>query len=272
MREPRHARWVVEKDQVDIARIIKLPAAQLAHCEDNEAAAAFGIRGVDRCDRAVGRGNAQHIARRRTDRRLGEAAERGHLLFKRPASGKLGDRAQQGETPLGDPQPSHQRRPIFAAIGVCLGRRDNFLEQRIGAFLDDAGEELPFGDGEAAQKRAVAEDRGEQAFAGRGGAPLAGKRGAAFVLRLGEGGLPGRKAERQKPRIRGQRQPVTILPARMTTLAQAPSPVKGWDRRSRLPPRMPCRAAAGGCTAGRCAMSGAVRTTSCAGSARSPRF
>src|SRR5439155_11308193 len=62
LREPGHARWIVEKDQVDIARIIKYPAAQLAQSEDNETAAAFGILGVDRRDRAVGRCGPQHVA------------------------------------------------------------------------------------------------------------------------------------------------------------------------------------------------------------------
>ena len=217
MRGTGSARSLIEKDQVDIARIIEFPAAKLAQSEDNQTAPRLGIVGIDQCDRTIGGGIAQQIAHRRADCRLGKAAERAHLLFKRPAPGNLGDRGKQGDMPLGDPQPPHQRRPIFAVIGVCLSRRDDFLEQRIGTFLDQTGQEIPFGDGEAPQERAVAEDRGKQAPARGGGAPRAGEPyssawGGSCVFRLGKCRLPGSATERQKPRIAGRWQPVIIGP------------------------------------------------------------
>src|SRR5437660_1456824 len=43
LRELGQARWIIEKDQVDIARIIQLLAAQLAHPEDDEAGPVFRI-------------------------------------------------------------------------------------------------------------------------------------------------------------------------------------------------------------------------------------
>ena len=210
LRNTAGARRVVEKDQVDIARIIKLPAAELAHRKDNQAAPAFGILRVDRRDRAAGRGGLQQMAHRRADCGFGKAAERGHLLFERPAPGQLGDSSQQSDAPLGEAQPPHQRRPIFAAIGVSLGRRGNFLKQRVGAFLDQTGQEIPFGDGDPAQERTVAEDRAEQAFAARGCAPGAGERGTALVLRLGKRRLPGAGAQGEQTHIRRNWQPVTL--------------------------------------------------------------
>ena len=108
------------------------------------------------------------MAYRGADRRLGKAAERRHLPFQRPAAGQLGDGRQQRHAALGDAQAAQQRRPIFAAILVFFGACGNLLERPVGAFLDEAGQEIPFGDREPAQKRAVAEQRGQEAACLRG--------------------------------------------------------------------------------------------------------
>ena len=46
LRRTAELRRVVKKDQVDIARIVQLPAAEFSHPEDDQAAAALGIGGI----------------------------------------------------------------------------------------------------------------------------------------------------------------------------------------------------------------------------------
>ncbi len=108
-----------------------------------------------------------------------------------------------------------RRRRITAAVSSpgssgCFDRGGDLLEQRIGAVLDEAGQEPPFLDRNPAQERAVAEDRGEQPPALRQRAPVAGGLCCGIVLRRGKRLVPCLEAEREKARLRRLRQPVAI--------------------------------------------------------------
>ncbi len=66
----RRARRVIKKDQIDIARIVKLPAAELAETEHEQAAARFRVGRIDRGrSRRLSRARAKDGAARRRSRR-----------------------------------------------------------------------------------------------------------------------------------------------------------------------------------------------------------
>ena len=152
----------------------------------------------------------QHVAGRGADRRLGKAAERRYLLLQIPHAGHIGDSRQERDAAPGNAQPAHQRRPIFAVFGTILGRGDDFLERRLCSVRDDPGQELPLGDGDAAEKRAVAKERVEQRFARAAGAPRPGARREMRVGGGGESGVPGVEAQLLQTPVGGPRQPSAI--------------------------------------------------------------
>ena len=159
-RNRRCPRRVVEQDEVDITRVIELAAAQLAHAEHDQAAVLNGGR-IGR-DEAVRRGVAQHMMQRRVERRLGEAGQGLHLAFEIPGAGQVGGRDGQRHPAPGDAQAPHQRRVSFEFRRRLARFGDEFLERRIGARFDEAGQERPFADRDTGQERAVAEHRREE--------------------------------------------------------------------------------------------------------------
>ena len=167
-------RRVIEKDQVDIARIIELATAELAHAEHDEPAVLLQPIGICRLDRAGAHRLAQQVPQGGADCSLGETAQRQGLLFQRPAAGKFGDRGEKGRAPPRNSEPPHQRRRIFAKISRLLDACGEAVEDGIGTGLDEAGQEGPFLYRGIRKERAVAEDCFEQTTAGKSGAPAAG--------------------------------------------------------------------------------------------------
>ncbi len=168
------------------------------------------IRRIGERDQLFRRRRAQQVACRRTECCVGKAAQRPRLLFERPGAGQLGDGGEQRRAALGDPQPSHQRRRVFAAIGMVLDRGGEFGEQRLRARRDQPGQKSPFLDREPTQKRAVAKDRSEQPLAGRRPAPIARRAGVGIVAGRGERLAPILEAERQPAPIGRLRQSVAV--------------------------------------------------------------
>src|SRR5439155_21541577 len=93
----------------------------------------------------------------------------------------------------------------FRGIGRLFGRGGDVAEQPVGTVFDEARQELPFGGGETAQERAVAEERSEQALPGRADAPGAREGGTGLIPRLRQRRLPSREAQRAQPQIGGPR-------------------------------------------------------------------
>ena len=83
-RRQRGRRGVVEHDEVDVARIVELVRAHLAHGEHDVAAARFGPRRIGRMERPAPRGGGEEVAHRRADRRIGELGERAGDAHHRP--------------------------------------------------------------------------------------------------------------------------------------------------------------------------------------------
>ena len=179
--DPRRRR-VIKDDQIDIARVIELVSAKLAHAEHDEPAALLGLVRIRERHEPLARRLAQQVAQRRAEHRLGKAAERRGLLLEGPNARQLRERGDERDAPLGDTQAPHHRRRIFAKIFGFFDVGGDFGEERVGTLLDKAGQEGPFFDRDAAQKGAVAENRREQAFAGSRALHLAGEIGVGGSL------------------------------------------------------------------------------------------
>ena len=106
---------VIEEDKVDIAGIVQLTRAELAHGEDDEAALPLGRGGVGGGELALALGGGEEMARRGGDRGVGEAAERAGDALELPPAGDVGDRDQQRHLALRDAQRPHQ--PLLVGLG-----------------------------------------------------------------------------------------------------------------------------------------------------------
>ena len=86
-RDPARAppgRRVIQKDQVDIARIVQLLPAELADAEHDQPAALLRIGRVERGRSRRSPPRPQQMAQRGAEGGFGEAAQRRHLAFERP--------------------------------------------------------------------------------------------------------------------------------------------------------------------------------------------
>ncbi len=115
---PRLCR-VVKKDQVDIARIIELVAAKLAHAEDDEPAVPLRIVRVG--EASIDRWRRRLRSRWRSAAPIAASANRLSAAVccssdQAPASSATA--ASKRDAAFGDPQAPHQRRRIFAEICV----------------------------------------------------------------------------------------------------------------------------------------------------------
>ena len=161
-RYPDHRR-VIEKDQIDIARVIELIPAELAHAEHEKPAVLLRLVRDGEREEPFARRLAQEVAQRRAQRRFGKAAQRAGLLLEGPQPGKLGDGGEKRDAPLWQSAGAASAPPYLRQYLRFFRRRRRFAENGSGAVLDKAGQKSPFFDGDAAQKGAVAENRREQA-------------------------------------------------------------------------------------------------------------
>src|SRR5438132_2530982 len=192
--------WVVEKDQIDIAGVVELVSSELPHAEDDQSAVSLRLVGADQGGAALTLRLTQEVTHHRAERRLGKTAQRRCLLLERPGADELGHGGEKRHSTLGDPQTLHQCRRIFAKIFGYLGGSGDLGEDRVGAFLDDAGEEPLFPDRDTAQKRTIAENRSKQAFTDRRCAPRQCRAGVEFAF-SNERLVPGFEAEVRTARI-----------------------------------------------------------------------
>ena len=152
---------VEQDDEVDVARIVELAAAELAHAEHDQAR--FGGRPVGSAavDLAARRRVAQGQLERPLDREIGEPAERrGHAL-ERPEAGEVGQRHQERDPPLALAQARHQPRAPVAGGGADLGEQP--LEGGIRSAGQERAQDLGLGQQRLAEVGAVAEHGREQA-------------------------------------------------------------------------------------------------------------
>src|SRR4029077_13109385 len=164
---------VIKKDQIYIARIIKFIPTKLAHAEDDEPTVALRIVYRLAADTASARRLTQQMAQGGPEHPLGKPGKSTGLLLERPGADQFSHGGDKRDPSFGDAQAPHKRCHIFAKIGAQFDSRSSLREERVGTFLDKAGQECPIFDRDSAQKRTVAKDRREQTLAARRRAPLA---------------------------------------------------------------------------------------------------
>ena len=109
---------LVEHDEIDVAGIVELARAELAHRQDEHAAGVPRIAVAGR-HQSLFRGGTQKVRERNPKRRIGERAERLHDRVERPQSGDVGDRGRQRHPPPRDPQGVHQ---LVGRAGALAGK------------------------------------------------------------------------------------------------------------------------------------------------------
>ena len=120
---------IEQDDEIDIARIVQLERAHLAHGEHDQAAARFRMRGIAGSELAALDRAVEQEAHRGRERRIGERGERSRHPHHRPDPADVGERDQEGCFLLHAPQEraSPPPRPACAATargGVGDERRE----------------------------------------------------------------------------------------------------------------------------------------------------
>ncbi len=155
---------VVDQDEVDIAGIIQLARAQLAHAEHHQAALGQQAAPARHMQRAACRRSTQGEAEARVQRGLGEGGERLGNLLQRPHAADIGQRRRQGDPALGLAQGRRHGRPVCGGGQPCHALQRG-SDDRLRTVAPDQAQDGGLPDGEVSQVRAVAaecrEHRGE---------------------------------------------------------------------------------------------------------------
>ena len=155
-----HALGLEQHDQVDVARVVELEGAELAHAEDHDAAGAERlVRRVGRDLATLGR-LAQRELERARDGEIGEAGERRGDLLERPQAGDVGERGEQREPA---PAAAEQRHdPGAARLGLGGDAGHHRLAGGIRPLAQQRAQDVGLGEQRLAEEGTVAEHRGEQ--------------------------------------------------------------------------------------------------------------
>ena len=127
-REPSLVR-VVEDDDVDVAGIIELVAAELAHGNDEIAAWRRGRRADDLAGCAC---PAEEKLDRMIDRLVGGDAHGAQRLFRRPDPAKIGKSHEERDPPLVAPERGHDLLRRFRRFGRGAELGASLFEMEVG--------------------------------------------------------------------------------------------------------------------------------------------
>ncbi len=197
---------VVQEHEVNIAGVIQLAGAELAHAEDGEAAAARRVRGIGQPEVAAVVRGAEKVPGRETECLLGERGERRRDRAEAPRARDVGHRDRERDLALRPAHGSGDRRPRRGERRGGEGGEAR-RHDRVGTVIERAAQRSGFAKGEVAQIRAVAAECAEQGGhvrPGREVGPLGTEGGEAFAQALGGGGIGGlgehrNQGSRRKP-------------------------------------------------------------------------
>ena len=164
---------VVEQDQVDIARIVELGGAELAHTEREQARAALRLVRVRQRQFARLVQAAKQMPAGRAQRNLRELGECARHLLQRPDACNVGQRDGERHAPLGPAQAEHDVGRGFLGEARAVGRL--VVSRPVGGVrprLHGQPGEFGIGNQAVAQIGAVGEHRGEEPLRAR----IAGRR------------------------------------------------------------------------------------------------
>ena len=125
---------VVENDEVDVARVVELPRAELAHGDDDEPGVVAGPRRIGEYQLAAAGGPGQQVVGGDRQGGVGELAQPSGDRGERPLAGEVGQRHGERQPPPRHPEQRHQG----GGIGHCRRRGgktgQQFVADRVAAF------------------------------------------------------------------------------------------------------------------------------------------
>ena len=158
-----HCILIKQHDQIDIAGIIQLPRAQLAHAENNQPAICFRIFRVGQGKFSGFVQPPQKVAAACLQGGTGEVGQRTCHLFQRPHICDIGGTDSERCPTLGDAQPVlYLVRRLACQRGPVGGGNKRIVKRRIRTGFEQPTCKRQIGNQTLAQIRAIAENRREQ--------------------------------------------------------------------------------------------------------------
>ncbi len=157
----REACIVEEDDEIDVARIVELACAELAHGEHEEAAVALGRFGMFRREIARLSFRPQERAHRTRDTGLGEFRERGRHVGQRPGAPHIGKRHEHGRLVARLAHHAHQSVDV-TCVRRLFDAGNKALERSLRRLRKKAGEHGRLAQDHAREECTVAEETCEQ--------------------------------------------------------------------------------------------------------------
>jgi len=191
---------IVQQDEVDIAGIVQLARAELAHAEHGEAAVPFRFVGVGQTQFAAVVRGAQKICDRGVQGCLGEVGQRLGDALQVPHPADIGDGGDQGDDAFGGAQRGGQLR-VWRRRGAGGDRRHGSLHRRLGSGAHAQAQRRRLAHREVGQVGAVAAQAAQHGPGGRvAGKPRLGaaERGEPLQQPPGGGGIGGCRPVRRQ--------------------------------------------------------------------------
>ena len=156
-----------QDDQVEVARVVQLEGAKLAHAEHGDAGGRLRIGFAGELDLAALGGFHEGLVQRLADREVGEAAERVRDLLERPQIEDVGERHREGDLALVPAQRRHEA--LAGAERRIPGLLDQCLDHPVGPIGHDRAHQIRLRQRRFPEIGAVPEDHRERALElGRG--------------------------------------------------------------------------------------------------------
>ena len=151
-----------QDDQVEIAGIVQLERAELAHAEHGDARGCLRVGRVAELELAALGGFQQGLAQGPTDRQIGKAAERPGDLLERPAIEDVGERHRERHLALVSAQRRHEA--LAGAERNVPGLLDQALDHLVGSVGQDGAYQIRLRQRQFAEIGAVAEEHRDRAL------------------------------------------------------------------------------------------------------------
>ena len=206
---------VEEDDDVDVARIVELARAELAHAEDDETRALLWRVGVRQGKLAAIVQVPQQVGADGAERDRGDVRKRAGHPLQRPDRGDVGHADGEARAALRHAQALHHLLSRFLAEDG--GIRRHGAGGGIGSvrpLLDQHARKILVGGEAMAEIAAVAEERSEQRVSGGIAFTRLGEGDEAVVLAPGRVLAPALPAECERRLVRWQGGPRRLLPFR----------------------------------------------------------
>ncbi len=151
---------IVEADEVDVARVVELGAAELAQREHDEAAALLGVVAVE-CEAAGRRGAAEEEGEGGSDEGFGGSRQGADHVLEHPGAAEIGQRHRQATLWRARRRP-RIRAASSPASGESAERRERGVDDLVRVAIEDRQEARRIRLDQAPEKGRVIGDAGQK--------------------------------------------------------------------------------------------------------------